>query len=94
MTYVTDTHPLLWYLAEDPRLATAARAAFDDAAIAASSNYRILPLDLAVVLALSKLTSLSELHDRIIVASANLLNVPVIARDSAIAASGYVATVW
>lgn len=29
--YVTDTHPLLWYLTNSPRLSPAASAAFDEA---------------------------------------------------------------
>ncbi len=29
--YVTDTHPFVWYLADDPRLSSDARTAFDRA---------------------------------------------------------------
>jgi len=129
MTYVTDTHPLLWYLAGDRRLSQAAEATFDEAesgaalvvvpaivlaetirvvekkrlllefdgvlrAIQRSSNYRVLPLDMAVISILPKLTILSELHDRIIVASADLLGAPLITCDSAIARSGYLKIIW
>jgi predicted nucleic acid-binding protein len=129
MTYVTDTHPLLWYLTADHRLGSAAEAAFDDTEkgravivvptivlaetvrvvekkrlslkfhevmrkIEISSNYEVLPLDLSVVFALSQLTLLLELHDRVMVASAKLLSAPLITADSAIVKSGYVRTVW
>lgn len=32
MTYVTDTHPLVWFLDKDPRLSTGAKAGFLDPA--------------------------------------------------------------
>ena len=59
-----------------------------------SSNYRVLPLDLPVVMALARLTALLELHDRVIVASAKLVSAPLITADAAIVKSGYVETVW
>jgi PIN domain nuclease of toxin-antitoxin system len=31
MTYVTDTHPIIWFLEAGPRLSQAARQAFEDA---------------------------------------------------------------
>ena len=129
MTYVTDTHPLRWYLAMDRRLGRRAELVFDDTEngeaiivvpaivlaetirvvekkrlllefqkvlrkIESSSNYRVLPLDLDVISALPRLVLLGELHDRIIVASANLLAAPLITADAAITRSGYVETVW
>lgn len=129
MPFVTDTHPFLWYLAEDERLSRAARGvferaddgdvvvvipsivlaesvrvfekrrlalSFDDiiAKLAAASNYPIAALDLRVVSMLRSIPKLPELHDRIIVATARLLDASLITKDTAIRASGYVRTVW
>jgi len=129
MTYVTDTHPLLWYLAADERLSKRAALAFDEAetgdgvivvpsivlaetirviekkrlmlkfedvlrAIGSSSNYQVLPLDFRLVLELTRVPGLTELHDRIIVGSARLLGAPLITADSEISRSGCVPVIW
>ena len=57
------------------------------------SNYTILPLDLTVIKKAEEL-KLPELHDRIVAASAAVLNVPLITKDKAIIRSGYVKTIW
>jgi PIN domain nuclease of toxin-antitoxin system len=33
MTYVTDTHPLVWFVGQVPRLSRRARAAFEDTSV-------------------------------------------------------------
>ena len=57
-------------------------------------NFTILPLDLRVLWRAAQLAGLPELHDRIIVASADLLGAPLLTRDRAISASRYVQTIW
>ncbi len=57
-------------------------------------NYTVMPLDLRVVTRLPSLPRLTELHDRIIVASADLLGAFLITKDSVIKKAGYVRTVW
>ncbi|MBI2972051.1 MAG: PIN domain-containing protein [Candidatus Aenigmarchaeota archaeon] len=129
MVYVTDTHPFLWYLAEDKRLSKAAKVVFDSVEagnatiivptiVLAESlhilekgrfsvkfmdivrkidegwNYSAIPLDVRVIKRIEELTKLSELHDRIIVASADILGAELITKDAAIKQSGYVRTVW
>lgn len=56
-------------------------------------NYVIYPLDTEVVLK-CEATMLAEPHDRIIVATAKLLNAKVITKDDKIRASKLVETVW
>ena len=58
-----------------------------------ASNYYIYPLDEEIVLECSK-TNLKEPHDRIIVATARLLNAPLITNDGNIKESKLVETVW
>ncbi len=58
------------------------------------SNFTAFPLDLRIVSRMTRLTGLTELHDRIIVASADLLGVALITKDVVIQKSGYVRTVW
>lgn len=56
-------------------------------------NYRILALDMEVVSAAETIQGL-ELHDRLIVASAVFLQVPIVTCDSVIRDSGIVQTIW
>ena len=56
-----------------------------------SSNYIINPLDLEVILKCHELKSIPELHDRIIVATAILLDAKLITKDTTITNSGEVA---
>ena len=129
MVYVTDTHPFLWYLAEDKRLSANAKKIFDKAEagneiivvptiVLAESmhileekrlllkfkdivkkleiglNYTSIPLDLKVIKASEDLEKLKELHDKIIVASAKVLDCPLITKDRGIKNSNYVKAVW
>lgn len=57
-------------------------------------NYTTCPLDLRVISRLPALSSLTELHDRIIVATAALFGTVLITKDEAIRRSGYVPTIW
>jgi PIN domain nuclease of toxin-antitoxin system len=57
-------------------------------------NYFIYELDLEVVLASKELTALPDIHDRLIVATAQIAQAPIITRDILIKKSGYVSVVW
>jgi predicted nucleic acid-binding protein len=127
--YVTDTHSLLWYLYEIPRLGPKAEDAFDaisagDAAllipaivlaeivytierrqhdidvgetldrIADADNFQVLPFDLDAARALIALTDIPEMHDRMIVAAAQVYGAPLITRDEEIRRAGVVECVW
>jgi PIN domain nuclease of toxin-antitoxin system len=59
-----------------------------------ASNYVTLPLDLNVISRMTKLTRLLEIHDRIVVASADLLGAVLITKDEYIHGTGYVQTAW
>jgi PIN domain nuclease of toxin-antitoxin system len=58
-----------------------------------SSNYKIVPFDMDIVKQAKKTHGL-ELHDRIIVASALYLNLPLITCDQSIMESGIIETIW
>jgi len=57
-------------------------------------NYSVYNLDLDVMVTCKGLRKLREMHDRIIVATARILDAVVITRDEEIRNSGYVQTVW
>lgn len=59
-----------------------------------SSNYTTLPLDLTIIKKTEELKRLHEIHDRIITASANIINAEPITKDEGIKKSGYVKTIW
>lgn len=62
--------------------------------LAGTPNYSVLPLDLEVVKAAYGLRSLTDPSDRLIVATAMTLGLPLITADSAITDSGLVPVVW
>lgn len=57
-------------------------------------NFTTMPLDISIIKRIENLTKLPELHDRIIVATADILKSELITRDRAIKKSGYVKTIW
>ena len=57
-------------------------------------NYTTIPLDMTIIKRIGELTKLPELHDRIIVASADILKAGLITNDEAIKKSGYVKIIW
>jgi len=59
-----------------------------------SDNYSIVPLDSAVVLTAVSVDDVPELHDRILVATAKHLSVPILTGDRVIARSRHVSTIW
>ena len=64
------------------------------AAVSRASNYEVVPVDADVILAAVGIDDVPELHDRIIVATARHLGVPILTGDRVIAASQHVQTLW
>lgn len=62
--------------------------------ISQSNNYTVVPVDETIVLTAVAIDDVPELHDRIIVATAKFLNVPIITSDAIIADSSHVQTIW
>jgi PIN domain nuclease of toxin-antitoxin system len=59
-----------------------------------SANYEFLPLLPDLVIVSRTLTAIHEIFDRLIVAEALRLNLPLITRDSVIRSSKLVNTIW
>jgi len=57
-------------------------------------NYPIYPLDTRVIIKCQNLRKISEMHDRVIVATAKLLNAKLITKDKEIRESKLVEVVW
>ena len=57
------------------------------------TNYRLVDIDLAVILEAQNVRGL-ELHDRIIVSTARVLGVPILTSDQEIIDSGLVEVIW
>lgn len=134
MSYVADTHAVLWHLFPGPRslgptaqrvftqceagneqivipavvlaemIAIVERGRLPNATVPAllavirtmqsGRNYRFLSLRPQTILASHRLTMIPEIFDRLIVADALRLGVPVITRDQQITGSGIVPTIW
>lgn len=129
MIYVTDTHALLWFLSNDPKLGNNAKEIFEKAErgeaviiipsivlaecvsilekhrrrekfneilerIKTASNYETVPLDINVIERVYSIGSLKELHDRILVATTQLLGCGLITRDRDIKGSKEVVCIW
>lgn len=62
--------------------------------ISQALNYEVVPVDSDTVLAAVDIEDVPELHDRIIVATAKFLGVPIITGDKVIAASRHVESIW
>lgn len=57
-------------------------------------NYKEFPTSFAVIQSTAAIDDIPELHDRLIAATARLLNVPLITNDPIIQASTFLHTVW
>ena len=57
-------------------------------------NYKEAPLNLCVIRTASTIEDIKELHDRLIVATAKHLSLPLITNDSVIQRSKHTKTVW
>jgi PIN domain nuclease of toxin-antitoxin system len=131
-TSVLDTHGLIWFLTDDPRLgpdAASALSQFDArlilpatalaeacwlvergrtsiasigvllAALDADPRIVVFPLDRAVIERSTQITSINEMHDRHIVATALVLvdrgeQVSILTRDQNITDAALVPVVW
>ena len=130
--YVVDTHTLIWFLEENPRLGSQAKTLLQNPesalaipiivlaeacwmiehgktsipgsrpfldAVAADPRVCIIPLDQAVLNKTLSLTTVTEMHDRQIVATALLLvdrgeTVALLTRDANIRDSGLIPVFW
>jgi PIN domain nuclease of toxin-antitoxin system len=132
MSYVVDTHGLIWFFEGNTRLGPNAKTVLDTthetlalpaiviaeacwiiqrgrtsipsvsaffAAIDADTRFQIVPLDRATIEESNRLTPITEMHDRQIVATALLLikegqTVSLITHDGVIPSSGLVPIIW
>ncbi len=81
--YLTDTHPLIWHLTDNPRIPDA--------------SYRVASLDQATAKTMLEdipWAAIPELADRIISSTAWSLAIPLITKDRRIIDSGLVETIW
>ncbi len=84
------------YLAEKKRIAAALVKAVLDLLRETSNNYRLAPLDLAVVEALERAPRVlvPDMPDRIIAATALSLGLPLLSRDRVMAAVDGLWVIW
>lgn len=80
------------YLAEKKRIKTTLKDV--TSYIARYPSIREQPLDSALIDVASQITDVSELHDRLIAATARYYNVPLITNDGMLSASKFVQTIW
>jgi PIN domain nuclease of toxin-antitoxin system len=107
--FVTDTHPLIWHLTGDARLSIGARKTEKgivpqpmlertlELLDTSDGSYAVPPLDQAVARSMLQQVPwkmIPELADRIIVASALALGVPLISKDEKIQTSGLLSVIW
>jgi len=62
--------------------------------IAKGANYIPYDLNIEIILKCKNLTKITEMHDKIVTATAQLLKAVVITKDEEIKSSGYVETLW
>lgn len=130
MKYIVDTHALLWFLANNPKLGPQAKAVLQDphnkfvlpaivlaeacwiiehgrvsipisaviSALDADLRFEVHPLDRAVIDKSIGLSSIKEMHDRQIVATALIIaggeTIAVLTCDLNITASALVPIIW
>ena len=63
-------------------------------AIERHPSYDVYPLDIGVLREMPSVVGLTELHDRIIVATARVSRTVLITKDEEIRRGGYVPTIW
>lgn len=129
MNFVADTHALLWWFTDSPRLGKKAaeifqgcekgesivfiptivvaealsifdkkRVSFDFKKLLKrindSEHFVLVSLDYPVLQKMIELTDIPELHDKIIVSTANYLDLPIITKDTVLRNLSHVKTVW
>ncbi len=80
------------YLAERKRIETT--LADINQVLKRHGNIKIIPLDSGIVNNAFEITDIPELHDRLISATARLMNQELITNDKIITDSKYIKTVW
>ena len=59
-----------------------------------SEHFVIIPLDYSILQKMLEIKDLPELHDKIIVATAQYLDVPLITKDKTLHRLSYLETIW
>jgi predicted nucleic acid-binding protein len=80
------------YLSEKNRISTSLETVIDY--LKQYENYKDYPMSLKVIQVASQIEDIRELHDRLISATARLLNLQLITNDPTIQASSFVQTIW
>lgn len=129
MNFVSDTHALVWWFTNSPKLGEKASKAFTQCdrgecvivipsivlaealsifdkkrvsfdfkklfrQVSDSDNFVIMALDYPILDAMLDLKDLPELHDKIIVATAKLLGLPLITKDASLRKLSNIKTIW
>lgn len=82
----------LLHIARGKRIALTFRETLER--IEESSNYEVAPLNLPALRAADAIAADLELHDRLVLATAQLVDAPFLTKDAAIQATGLVHIVW
>jgi predicted nucleic acid-binding protein len=80
------------YLSERQKIHTSLAEVTDY--LVQNSGFIEYPLDLSVILAAQQITDIPELHDRLIAATAKVLDAKLITNDGKIRESSFVQTIW
>jgi PIN domain nuclease of toxin-antitoxin system len=129
MNFITDTHALLWWFTNSPKLSqkiidifadcergeniifipsiviAEALSIFDKKRVFfnfrslfkklyESENFILIALDYPILQKMIDLNDIPELHDKIIVATAKHLNLPLITKDQTLQKLSYIKAVW
>lgn len=129
MNFVTDTHALIWWFTDSPRISSKASEIFEKCEkgenvifiptivvaeslsiyekkrisfnfknlfkkIDTSENFVLIALDYPILEKMVNLKEVHELHDKIIVASAKHLNLPIITKDKVLRKLSSIKSVW
>lgn len=92
MNFVADTHALLWWFTDSPKLSLTASKIFEKCE--AGENIIFIPLDSAILERMITLKEIPELHDKLIASTAKHLKVPVITKDTILRDLKSIKTVW
>ena len=129
MNFLTDTHALIWWFTDSPRISTKASEIFEKCEkgenvifiptivvaeslsiyekkrisfnfknlfkkIETSENFVLIALDYPILEKMVTLKEVHELHDKIIVASAKHLDLPIITKDKVLRKLSSIKSVW
>ncbi len=80
------------YLSERKRIDLHLRELVDR--VAGSPNYSIVPIGSEIIVTAEEINDVPELHDRVLVATAKWLQVPILTPDRVIARSRHAQVIW